>query len=82
MKLKIARSDVLGLRHCTLGMLCGAAGLLAGAALLAGVPHPGAVSVAGSVLLALFGVDTVYVTWRGPRSTADQPHTGATQRRT
>lgn len=73
MKLNTTRRDVLGLRHSTLGMLGGAAGLLAGAALLVGVPHSGAVSVAGSLLLALFGVDTVYATWKGPRPHPPQP---------
>lgn len=78
MKLDSTRSDIFGFRHSTVGMLCGAAGSLAGAALMAGVPHPAVVSVAGSVLLALFGVDTVYATWRGPRGTAEQPLSGET----
>lgn len=58
MELSSTRSDIFGFRHSTVGMLCGAAGSLAGAALMVGVPHPAVVSVAGSVLLALFGVDT------------------------
>lgn len=53
MELSSTRSDIFGFRHSTVGMLCGAAGSLAGAALMAGVPHPAVVSVAGSVLLAL-----------------------------
>lgn len=78
MELNSTRSDIFGFRHSTVGMLCGAAGSLAGAALVIGVPHPTVVSVAGSVLLALFGVDTVYATWRGPRGTPDQRHSGET----
>lgn len=78
MELNSTRSDIFGFRHSTVGMLCGAAGSLAGAALMAGVPHPAVVSVAGSVLLALFGVDTVYATWRGSRGTPDQPCSGET----
>lgn len=76
MNLNATRSDIFGFRHNTIGMLCGAAGSLAGAALMAGVPHPAVVSVAGTVLLALFGVDTVYATWRGSPSTADQRRAG------
>lgn len=72
-KLRSTRTDFLGFRHSLLGMLCGAAGLLAAAALLFKPPHATLVSLAGTVLLPLFGVDTVHASLTRPRGTDERP---------